>query len=271
MLTKNKKYAIISISDTHGWRNRQHAMVLKTIGRNTVRVRSPFHAPNTNKILKEVVLLLESFPQSAGIYDILYECDHRANDGHKLYRVKCKYCGFETDARISNIESTKKCTHLNMIGNYRSFNTFIFKNKKLLKVLHDMKTRCYNPNDKSYRWYGAKGVKVCDEWINNPISFEEWALSNGYQEGSTIDRINPEKDYCPENCRWISLEDNAKWKSTTSRIEVNGIIDSGRGWSKRLGYGVNYINTYIRKHGIDDTIIFIQKNLENPIDNLQDL
>lgn len=235
----------------------------------SVQIRSD--PPNINKTLKEVILLLESFPQSEGIYDILYECDHRTNDGHKLYHVKCKYCGFETDVRINRIESTKKCTHLNKIGNYKSFNTFIFKNKRLLRILEGMKKRCYNPNDKVYRWYGAKGVKVCDEWINNPISFEEWALSNGYQNGSTIDRINPEKDYCPENCRWVSLEDNSKWKSTTSQIEVNGITDSGKGWSKRLGYGVNYINTYIRKHGIDDTIIFIQKNLERPIDKKQDL
>lgn len=235
----------------------------------SVQIRSD--PPNTNKTLKEVILLLESFPQSEGIYDILYECDHKTNDGHKLFHVKCKYCGFETDARINHIKNTKKCIHLNMIGNYKSFNTFIFKNKRLLRILEGMKKRCYNPNDKAYRWYGAKGIKVCNEWMNNPISFEEWALSNGYNDSSTIDRINPEKDYCPENCRWISLEDNAKWKSTTSRIEVNGIIDSGKGWSKRLGYGVNYINTYIRKHGIDDTIIFIQKNLEKPIDKKQDL
>lgn len=217
-----------------------------------------------------MILLLESFPQSAGIYDILYECDHKTNDGHKLFHVKCKYCGFETDARINHIKNTKKCTHLNNIGNYRDFKSSI-KNERLGHIFSGMKKRCYNPNDRAYRWYGAKGVRICDEWINNPISFEEWALSNGYQDGSTIDRINPEKDYCPENCRWVSLEDNSKWKSTTSQIEVNGITDSGKGWSKRLGYGVNYVNTYIRKYGIDEAIKFIQKNLEKPIDKTQDL
>ena len=206
------------------------------------------------------MFLDDSIEKTDGIFDIMYECDHRTNDGHKLYHVKCRYCGFETDARINHVANTKKCTHINKNGIYKNFN-IRFENKKLSHILRDIKRRCYNSNDKSYKWYGAKGVKVCDEWINNPLSFEEWALSNGYQDGLTIDRINPEKDYCPENCRWIPLEDNSKWKSTTSRIEVNGIIDSGKGWSKRLGYGVNYINTYIRKHGIDEAIKFIQENL----------
>ena len=126
-----------------------------------------------------------------------------------------------------------------------------------------MKNRCYNSNCKDYKRYGKKGIKIYDEWINNPLSFEEWALSNGYNDGLTIDRIDENKDYCPENCRWITLEDNSKWKSTTNKIEVNGITDSGRGWSKRLGYGVNYINKYIKNNGIDKTVEFIQKEILN--------
>ena len=50
-----------------------------------------------------------------------------------------------------------------------------------------MKQRCYNPNEKSYKWYGAKGIKICDEWINSPKSFEEWSLQNGYNDNLTID------------------------------------------------------------------------------------
>jgi hypothetical protein len=123
-----------------------------------------------------------------------------------------------------------------------------------------MLCRCYNKNCKDYRFYGKKGVYICDEWRNNYKSFNDWAIQSGYEDGLTIDRIDCSKPYCPENCRWISACDNAKWKSTTTSITVNGITDSGRGWSERLGRGVNYINKMIRKKGIDYTIDYIQTN-----------
>ena len=195
-----------------------------------------------------------------GIYEVLYECDYKSNDGHKLFHVRCTECGYETDMRLNHIGRASKCTHISMNGNMKKYG-YNFKNKHLSGLFSSIKDRCYNPKCKSYRWYGEKGIKICDEWMNNPLSFEEWALSNGYQKGLTIDRIDENKNYCSENCRWVSLKDNAKWKSTTNEIKVNGIVDSGRGWSKRLGYGVNYINTYIRKYGIEEAIKFIKEKL----------
>lgn len=73
-----------------------------------------------------------------------------------------------------------------------------------------MKRRCYGVNCKEYRWYGAKGIKVCSEWINKPDVFIEWADKNGYQKGLCIDRIDVNKDYSPENCHFISKLDNLK-------------------------------------------------------------
>lgn len=195
-----------------------------------------------------------------GIYKILYECDYRSNDGHKMFHVKCVECEYETDMQLRHIKRAKKCTHMNYNGTKKRYG-YVFNNKSLRSLFGDMKNRCYNKNYKDYRWYGEKGIKICDEWINNPLSFEEWALSNGYQNGLTIDRIDENKDYCPDNCRWISIEENSKWKSTTREIEVNGIVDSGRGWSKRLGYSINYINTYIRKYGIEEALKFIKEKL----------
>ena len=195
-----------------------------------------------------------------GIFEIMYECDYRDNDGHKLFHIKCIKCGYETNMRFNDIKKANGCTHINKSGNIKKYG-YKFKNRYLSNLFNSIKDRCYNPNNKSYRWYGEKGIKICDEWMNNPLSFEEWALSSGYQKGLTIDRIDEDKDYCQENCRWITLEDNAKWKSTTNEIKVNGITDSGRGWSKRLGYGINYINTYIRKYGIEEAVKFIEEKL----------
>ena len=70
--------------------------------------------------------------------------------------------------------------------------------------------------------YGGKGIRVCQEWLDNPELFEEWSLENGYEDNLTIDRIDSTKDYCPDNCRWVTLEDNAKYKSTTRVLDVDG-------------------------------------------------
>ena len=200
-----------------------------------------------------------------GIYDVLYECEAKRNDGHKLYHVKCSECGWESDMQKSHIDRAKKCNHIGLGGVYSSTSyNFSWKNKRLQSIFKGMKRRCYSVECRDYRWYGAKGIKICYEWLNNPQSFDSWALTNGYDNTLTIDRIDEDKDYCPENCRWISLENNAKYKSTTSLIEVNGQAHTGKDWSKILGLGANRINTYIREHGIENTIEFISLYLQNP-------
>ena len=71
-----------------------------------------------------------------------------------------------------------------------------------------MLTRCQNQNCRAYRWYGAKGIKVCEEW-QNFAAFREWALANGYQKGLTLDRIDETLDYSPNNCRYITKSANS--------------------------------------------------------------
>lgn len=74
----------------------------------------------------------------------------------------------------------------------------------------DMIRRCYNSESEDYRYYGARGIKVCDEWKNNYEVFEKWALENGYQKGLTIDKIDNDGDYKPDNCQWLTRIENAK-------------------------------------------------------------
>lgn len=124
-----------------------------------------------------------------------------------------------------------------------------------------MMFRCYDTTYKSYRFYGALGITVCDEWLYNPESFETWSMENGYEDTLSIDRIDSSKCYSPDNCRWITRNENSKWKKSTRYIEVDGEINSGRGWSTKLGYGPNYINTYIRKHGIEEAKSLIRNKL----------
>lgn len=78
----------------------------------------------------------------------------------------------------------------------------------------NMKSRCYNKNNPKYHRYGARGIKVCDEWLDIE-GFMNWVSISGWKEGLTLDRIDNDKDYCPENCHWVTVQINSKKKSTT--------------------------------------------------------
>ena len=95
-------------------------------------------------------------------------------------------------------------------------------NSKLYKVWAGMKQRCYNPNDNFYYCYGGKGITVCEKWKDNFQNFYEWAICNGYNENLTIDRIDCNKNYCPENCRWVNTIIQSRNRTDRKRYEYKG-------------------------------------------------
>lgn len=110
---------------------------------------------------------------------------------------------------------------------------------RIYNLWHTMKERCYVKTQISYPNYGGKGIKVCDEW-QDFIPFMEWAYANGYDENAprgqcTLDRIDPNGDYCPENCRWVNFSVQANNKSTNVFLEYNGIVDTLSNHARRLG------------------------------------
>lgn len=136
------------------------------------------------------------------------------------------FCGNEFDAVICEVNSGRKKSCGCMYKKHGD------TKDRLYKIYHKIKWRCYYPTNSWYSDYGGRGIKMCAEWENNYVNFKEWALANGYHHKLTIDRIDNDKNYEPDNCRWISQKlqninqrmrkDN---KSGYAGVQPSGIIN----------------------------------------------
>lgn len=106
--------------------------------------------------------------------------------------------------------------------------------EKLYGVWKCMRQRCSDPNVSRAKYYVNKGITVCDEW-SDYLVFREWAMSNGYKEGLTLDRINNDGNYCPENCRWVTYEVQANNHSRNKRLSYNGETKTLSEWASVTG------------------------------------
>ena len=114
-------------------------------------------------------------------------------------------------------------------------------NHKIYNSYRAMKQRCYNKNNIKYKDYGERGIKVCNEWLENPYNFYKWAIENGHKDNLTIDRINNYGDYEPSNCRWVDNYTQANNKRNNFNITYNGITKTIHEWSRIYNIGVGTI------------------------------
>lgn len=141
---------------------------------------------------------------------------------YAMYLCRCD-CGGSTvlDRNVFLKGEVKSCGCQNKIGLIKHEDS----HTKLYKTWLNMKSRCYNPNATRYEYYGGRGIKVCDEWLDPNVGymkFRDWALANGYQDDLSIDRIDVDGNYEPSNCRWSTVLEQNWNKSTTRHIEYNG-------------------------------------------------
>ena len=112
-------------------------------------------------------------------------------------------------------------------------------NSRLYRVWKNIRTRCYNKKSNFYKYYGGKGIILCDEWKNDFKSFHDWAYANGYDENAeymkcTIDRIDLNGYYEPSNCRWVTSKEQARNRTSNRLIEYNGEKLTLIEWAERL-------------------------------------
>ena len=126
---------------------------------------------------------------------------------------KCN-CGKEVIVKTHELQlgDTRSCGCLFRETLYKNITKHNGKGTRLYRIWCNIKNRCTNTKDKNYQWYGAKGVKICKEWIFDFAEFRKWAENNGYSDNLTIDRINPFGNYEPLNCRWITIQEQQRNK-----------------------------------------------------------
>lgn len=197
----------------------------------------------------------------------LCRCECGEEKWQKVYNIKnekskmCKKCSGEKrrkekskkpkKERIIKIrfDSNKEWSEENtFIGTYKEYleecrkrreekkrkNKYIpISNERTYKIYSKMKERCYNKNSSGYKNYGGRGIKICEEWLNNYLAFKNWSIANGYRDDLTIDRIDVNGDYEPNNCRWATYKQQANNKRVNHYITYNNITHTLQEWSEK--------------------------------------
>lgn len=183
---------------------------------------------------------------------VIEECGHQVKpSGQKMVVYKCKCdCGNQKIAIGSKLR----------LGLIKSCGCLKAEQRvhgacRLAHIWNNMKARCNNPKSTSYKNYGLRGISVCDEWENDYNKFKQWALNNGYSKELTLDRIDPDGNYCPNNCRWATPEQQANNTRSNVILVYYGTSHTVAEWSRMLG--ISPARLYSRKaKGMHDDEIF---------------
>lgn len=124
-----------------------------------------------------------------------------------------------------------------------------YRNERLYRIYHNMKSRCYLPTFTTYEYYGARGIKICKKWLgkNGFNNFYNWAMSNGYTDNLEIDRINRNRNYMPSNCRWTTRKIQNNNTRKNHFITYKGVTKTASQWAEQYNIQRNVLNKRLRR------------------------
>lgn len=153
---------------------------------------------------------------------------HISSSGKSLRTVNCLCdCGKTTNVMLNALTSknpTLSCGCLAIETSQIVNKKHGLKDHNLYRKFYGMKTRCYNAKDEHYKDYGGRGIRICDEWLNDFQSFYDWAMANGWQQGLDIDRINNDGNYEPSNCHFVTTLVN-NHNRRNSKLSNEDVLD----------------------------------------------
>lgn len=163
----------------------------------------------------------------------------------------CPHCGTQVEKILGQGRRNKSCgclvAHQTMHGDSPMSGEF----HSLYEVWQSMKQRCYNEKRDDYARYGKCHISVCIEWNNSYVIFKKWALNNGYEKGLTLDRIDNDGNYCPENCRFVTNLMNVR-NSRATKLNMNAAREVRR---KRREEGRTY-KLLAEEYGVGESTIW---------------
>ena len=170
-----------------------------------------------------------------GKLQVLGKSQYKTKFGHPLWECKCD-CGNHTLVLATKLINghTKSCgclkkeraSELNLKHNMR--------HNSIYNTWTNMKSRCTNPNNNSYKYYGGRGITICEEWMD-ASEFIKWAIESGYEDGLTIDRIDVNGNYEPSNCRWVTMCEQMNNMNSNRFLTYNGETKTVTEWSRIVG------------------------------------
>lgn len=165
------------------------------------------------------------------------------------YECTCSVCGKSKQRSIQDIEK-HACRH--------SIDSLY--PKAIYTSFKSMKARCYDSTHHNYKNYGGRGIIICPEWLQCPVKFAQWSLSEGgWKPGLQIDRIDVNGNYEPNNCHWVLPIENLNNRRNNVYLTIDNTVKSMAEWSRHFGIPYYKVNQFYQKHGSD---ILIKRFIE---------
>ena len=156
------------------------------------------------------------------------ECVGTNKNREKMWKCKCD-CGNTSFVRFSALSHglTKSCGCLQRENAKKANTKHGLSNTRIYKIWEDMKNRCYQKSYHAYKHYGGRGISICEEWAESFQTFYDWAKTHGYKDDLSIDRIDVNGNYSPNNCRWATQKTQIQNRRTKKEIYYEQDSESG--------------------------------------------